>query len=148
MLNDPCEQLPLLSLTEFIRLSKDDLVKKCLQCEVAPESLYEIIGLPHDVAKEPVVKHVVTFLVNAGAYPGPCCLFTAATTLGTRVERCLQELKECGAVAEPSQGKFRLSDWAFLHLRHVRRTIDYKPIMLPRPPLALKDNTLGTLSVP
>ena len=147
MVNSQTDQVRLLSVHEFLKLGKANLLARCLQCVPAPESLYNVVGLPDDLAEDQITKHIITTVINAGAYPGPCCLFTATDNLGPRVHACLQSLKECGVLVEPSNGKFRMTDVGFARLQHLRLTTKYHPVMLPREKLALMDRSHWELLV-
>ncbi len=131
-----------LSLKEHMNIGIEDLKAKFLHCECAPESLYTIGDLPAHLKADGIVQHVTTMLINAGAYPGPCSLFTLPTAYGDRVAGCLQELQKCGAVAEPSPGNFQITVEAFSSLQHVRKTVQYHRVLVPRSgPVELKDRT-------
>ena len=136
------DQVRLLSLTELLSVGMSNLKERFLEVQRAQQALYTLAVLPPDLKADPITQHITTMLVNAGAYPGPSCVFTLTSNLGPKVTHCLERLKVCRLVMEPCAGNSQLTAHAFKTLQHVRRTVEYHPILRPRPGIPeMKDRT-------
>ena len=67
-------------------------------------------------------------------------MYTLPSNVGPRVADALQMLKRCGAVVEPCEGNFQMTIKGFRSLQHVRKTVEYNRVLVPRQvALELKD---------